>query len=54
LATVVQYKHTAGGSEKMIRHIYFSHYQAIRGMVTALVTLGVAMLLSYLILLLGV
>jgi hypothetical protein len=54
LATVVHYKHATGGSEKMIRHIYFSHYQAIRGVVTTVVALGAAMLLSYFILLLGV
>ena len=38
----------------MIREMYFTHYQAIRGVVTTLVTLGAAMLLSYFILLLGV
>ena len=38
----------------MIREIYFMHYQAIRSMVRALVTLGLAMLLSYFILLFGV
>jgi hypothetical protein len=38
----------------MIRHIYFSHYRAIRGAITGMVTVGIAMLLSYFILLAGV
>jgi hypothetical protein len=35
----------------MIRHIYFSHYRAIRGAITTMATVGIAMLLSYFILL---
>jgi hypothetical protein len=35
----------------MIRHIYFTHYRTIRGVIRAMVTIGLAMLLSYLILL---
>jgi hypothetical protein len=54
LATVVQYKCVTGGKEKMIRDIYYSHYQVIRGVVASLVTLGTAMALSYFILLFGV
>jgi hypothetical protein len=38
----------------MIRDIYFTHYQAIRTVIRTMVTLGAAMLLSYLILLFGV
>ncbi len=40
--------------EEMIREIYFTHYQAIRSVVRTMVTLGLAMLLSYFILLFGV
>jgi hypothetical protein len=50
----VQYKRVTGGSEKMMRDIYYTHYQVIRGVVTTLVTLGTAMALSYFILLFGV
>ena len=39
---------------EMIREIYFMHYQAIRSVVSTVVTLGFAMLLSYFILLFGV
>ena len=35
----------------MIRHIYFSHFRAIREVVTATITTGVAMLLGHFILL---
>jgi hypothetical protein len=35
----------------MIRQIYFSHYRAIREVITAMVTVGVAMLLGHFILL---
>ena len=38
----------------MIREIYFTHYQAIRNVIRTMVTLWLAMLLSYLILLVGV
>jgi hypothetical protein len=54
LATVVQCKLATGGTEKMIRDIYFSHYRRIRGVLATLVTLGTAMALSYFILLFGV
>jgi nitrate/nitrite transporter NarK len=54
LATLVHCKHATGGTEKMIRDIYFSHYRAIRGVVTTVVALGAAVLVSYFILSLGV
>jgi len=37
----------------MIRHIYFSHYRGIRGVIAATLTVGAAMLLGYFILLAG-
>jgi hypothetical protein len=54
LATVVLCKPATGGGEQMIRDIYFSHYRAIRGVVTTVVALGAAVLVSYFILSLGV
>ena len=38
----------------MIREMYYMHYQAIRNVVRNMVTLGLAMLLGYFILWLGV
>jgi hypothetical protein len=37
----------------MIRQIYFSHYREIRGAVTAVLTVGAAVLVGYFILLAG-
>jgi hypothetical protein len=39
---------------EMIREFYFAHYQRIRSVVGTMATLGLAMLLSYFILLFGV
>jgi len=41
------------GGDEMMRHVYFSHYRRIRGVIITSITIGAAMLLSYFILLAG-
>lgn len=48
LATVVQDKWRM--EEDMIQRIFFLHYRRVRDALTAMITIGTALLLSYLIL----
>lgn len=48
LATVVQDKWRM--EEGMIQRIFFLHYRRVRDALTAMITIGTALLLSYLIL----